>query len=1263
MKIRRYFLVFASALAAGVLPAAAAVPPEVTQTIQCSQPDPVPAASFSCQDNWGLDPIDRRPADPGFFDGAYHYRWTGQGVHVYVLDAGIHVDPSGAEDPGNAEEFGGRIGNGYSEHKIVLTPTTDDCSTNSHGTRVASVIGGSHYGVAKGVTLHPVKYGWNCSDFYIQGFVRSLRFIRDDISAARNQDSSYMAVVNVSTNIPKLWGNFATEQCVGDDGTTAYLCFDLIHQIADEIIDLGVPVVVSAGNYDNAEGVKPSSFTPSDVARAFVIGGVTRSNARWRMDGTEPDYADLCDPGPTNPSSRPQCGSNYGSEVDLWAPAEFIRAAYNAGQDFIGRPIDLTIAQSSGVLSGTSFAAPHVTGVIALYMEKFKAENGRHPTVAEVWAFLAANAVRDALTNLGAGSPNLLLNTHFQVGPRPAADSFSTPRDTVLGILYSSLLANDPGTGLEVVLTGFSDPPHGTIEICCNPSGFRYIPDPGYLGPDSFTYTVEDEDGLRGTATVSVQVVAGPIANDDSFTTPGGTQLSILYSSLLANDQGTGLEVVLTGFSDPPHGTIAVCCNPAGFKYTPDPGYVGPDSFTYTVEDDFTLRDTAVVSITVSNRSPIAVNDSATTDRDVPVTIAVLANDSDPDGQPLSVTIVGGGAVINPNQTITYTPPAGFVGTTSFPYTISDGQGGIASATVTVTVRQPNRAPVANPDSFQTPQNTPLDFTCAQLLANDTDPDNDPRTVTSVGPPSSGTISCTSCNCRYTPVNGFVGNVTFPYTVSDGRGATASATNTITVFNRPPVAVNDTASTPQNLPVTIYVLANDSDPDGNPLTVQSVTQPANGSVAIQPGGGAVIYTPGSTGSASFSYTVSDGKGGAATASVSVTILPPNMPPDARGDQRAVPQGLSTQIPHGGLLGNDFDADGHTLTIASFNTAGLLGTLSCPAGGTSCTYTPPPGYTGVTSYTYTASDGHGSTDTATVKLKVGLTQSLPVAIDDLLTTTRNVARSFTIFDVLANDFDANGDVLTVQIGSGPRDYGSMSCTSPNYNCTYTPNSGFVGLDRFAYTVSDGADGSASAFLKMAVLPPATPVLDAREDQISTSQNMQRYIGYGLLRSNDYDPEADPLTITSVDSTGLNGSLECDAGGCLFRPALYFAGTTKFRYTVSDGHGNSDTAIVRIKVGVSNSAPVAANDALTTPKNTPLRFSIFDLMKNDSDAENDPLNLTVYPYASRGTVTCSTPQYWCTYTPHANVTGTDTFTYILSDGIAYSATATINVTVTP
>ncbi len=126
----------------------------------------------------------------------------------------------------------------------------------------------------------------------------------------------------------------------------------------------------------------------------------------------------------------------------------------------------------------------------------------------------------------------------------------------------------------------------------------------------------------------------------------------------------------------------------------------------------------------------------------------------------------------------------------------------------------------------------------------------------------------------YTPASGYAGGDAFTYTVSDGNGGDATATVSVTVsaVNHPPTAVNDTASTAYQTPTTVAVLANDSDPDGDPLAVASVTQPAHGNAAIN-ADGSVTYTPaaGFSGSDSFTYTVSDGWGGTASATVSVSV--------------------------------------------------------------------------------------------------------------------------------------------------------------------------------------------------------------------------------------------------------------------------------------------------------------------------------------------------------------------------------------------------------
>jgi hypothetical protein len=274
---------------------------------------------------------------------------------------------------------------------------------------------------------------------------------------------------------------------------------------------------------------------------------------------------------------------------------------------------------------------------------------------------------------------------------------------------------------------------------------------------------------------------------------------------------------------------------------------------------------------------PIIVTpDSATTNENTAVTVSVLANDSDSDGDTLSVTAVTQGAhgsVVNNGTTVNYTPNTNFHGTDSFTYTASDGVGNQASATVTITVVD-NSTVTANNDSVTTNENTPV---TVSVLANDSDSDGDTLSVTAVTQGTHGSVVNNGTTVNYTPNTNFHGTDSFRYTASDAAGNQASATGTITVVDNSTVtANNDSVTTNKNTPVTISVLANDSDSDGDTLSVTAITQGAHGSLVNN--GTTVTYTPNADfhGTDSFTYTASDAAGNQATGTVFVliTLVPP-----------------------------------------------------------------------------------------------------------------------------------------------------------------------------------------------------------------------------------------------------------------------------------------------------------------------------------------------------------------------------------------------------
>jgi VCBS repeat-containing protein len=224
--------------------------------------------------------------------------------------------------------------------------------------------------------------------------------------------------------------------------------------------------------------------------------------------------------------------------------------------------------------------------------------------------------------------------------------------------------------------------------------------------------------------------------------------------------------------------------------YTPNANYNGSDNFTYTASDGLGGNTVGTVNVAINpvNDPPVANTDPATTNEDTPVIVAVLANDTDADGNALSVTNKTDGAhgtvVINPDNTVTYTPDANYNGSDNFTYTASDGLGGNTVGTVNVTINPVNDPPVAVSDSANTTQDVPVTI---PVLVNDTDVENDPLSVTGTTNPVHGTVVINPDNTvTYTPASGYSGADSFGYTISDGHGGTASASVALTVNPPPP---------------------------------------------------------------------------------------------------------------------------------------------------------------------------------------------------------------------------------------------------------------------------------------------------------------------------------------------------------------------------------------------------------------------------------------------------------------------------------------------
>jgi len=445
------------------------------------------------------------------------------------------------------------------------------------------------------------------------------------------------------------------------------------------------------------------------------------------------------------------------------------------------------------------------------------------------------------------------------------------------------------------------------------------------------------------------------------------------------------------------------------------------------------------------NSAPDANADSATTAYNTEVTVDVVANDTDPEGDTLSVksyTQPAHGTVTQTDSKLTYAPEDGFSGTDTFNYTVTDGALD-DSTTVTITVdEKPNTAPDAKDDSATTAYNEAVTI---DVLANDTDEENDELSLVSTTQPSHGTVEISNGKVIYTPEDNFSGIDTFTYTISDSNGAEDTATVNVTVEeeeNTAPDAKDDSATTEYNTAVTIDVLANDIDEDT--LSIQSVTQATHGTVNQVDG--KVTYTPdnGFSGTDTFNYTATDGEL-EDTAQVTVTVKEAvNTAPKAEDDTAVTAYNTAVTVD---VMSNDTDVDGDTLSIESYGQASH-GTVSQVDG--KLTYTPENGFSGIDTFTYTVTDGDLE-DSATVTVTVNeedAKNTAPNANSDSATTKYNSA---VTINVVSNDTDAEGDTLSIKSYTQPS-HGSVSQVDSQLE--YTPVDGFSGTDTFTYTVTDG-----------------------------------------------------------------------------------------------------------------------------------------------------------------------------------------------------------------
>ncbi|WNS33938.1 Ig-like domain-containing protein [Enterobacter asburiae] len=885
------------------------------------------------------------------------------------------------------------------------------------------------------------------------------------------------------------------------------------------------------------------------------------------------------------------------------------------------------------------------------------------------------------------GRDNGVQTAALDITVTPVQDAHDDSRTAHAGAPVTvDVLTNDGFTNGDKAITGVTDGAHGTVSI--SNGQVVYTPTSGYVGNDSFTYTVTS-GGIEETATVYLTLTnSAPTlphwtainGEDSPIGIPGllldtssdadGDTLTVTDFTVNGTTWQAGETANLAGY-----GSLTITSD-GSVTFIPVADWNGNvPVVTYTATDG---RDNGSVTSTLTiqyNAIPDAVDDNATTHAGVAKVIDVLANDrfSNSDKAVTAVTQGNNGSVAIENGKVRYTPNAGFNGTDSFTYTVTSG-GVTETATVNVTIA--NIAPVAHDDFTWTAEDTTLTRSAATgLLANDSDDDNDALAITQF---STGTqiyaagqtatlagMGDLTINAdgsyTFVPVADWNGAVQpILYQVSDGNGGFSVATLLLTV-NPIADAVNDSVSTHADVPVVIDALDNDSFSNSD-QTITGVTAAAHGTVTIE--NNTLVYRPnaGYVGSDTFDYTVtSGGKTETATVTVDVTNVAPRLTsvPTISTPEDTTLNSTAAQ----NLLTNAHDDDGDALAVTEFTVGGTrylagdtatlagYGDLTIRADG-SFTFVPVADWNGVPpAATYTISDGKdGGVSTATLAFSV-----TPVADakDDTASTHAGVA---VTIDALHNDSFSNADKAIIDVDQGQ--HGSV--TIENGQLVYRPVAGYVGQDTFTYTVESG--GVRETANVTVTLTNSVPVATGE-----TVASPEDYEARGDLLLNDRDADGDPLFIAgftvggqtaqpgdTVQLAGVGALTVNRDGSYRFTPVADWNGTAPVvTYTVSDGNdGGTATATLAITV-----TPVAdvKDDSATTHAGVPVTI---DAIGNDRFVNPDQA-ITGVTQGAHGSVAIENGQL--VYTPNAGYVGQDTFTYTVTSG-GVTETAAVSVVMT-
>jgi len=743
------------------------------------------------------------------------------------------------------------------------------------------------------------------------------------------------------------------------------------------------------------------------------------------------------------------------------------------------------------------------------------------------------------------------------------------------GAISVNVLGNDsdPCNGSLNVSSITSEPENGSVQLVMGVP--MYEPDEDFVGDDSFSYEVCNDCGSCETASVSVNVCGDPAAcNNDTLVVcvEPVVPVTICVTDFCALEDGTQSII---GATTTFNCSIEILTNLC-IEYTQLPGFVGTDTIVIVGMDGTGAMDTVIVLAVQCDEPPICEleSDMETTDQDTPIIIDVLGNDILECGNcidPADITNITAGpdngtAVINLDGTVTYTPDAGFSGMDFFTYEVCDCEDNCYEANAVITVN-----PIVLPtieavlDQDTTASNTPVSVS---VLDNDL---GDNIIISEVCDPSNGTAVIFGMNVVYVPDPEFAGLDTFCYVICTDVAPIVCDTADIIIFvedmtddypvivDENEVPVNDTIYNVTFVDSTETIICLDAiDPNDEEVEI-TILENGELGIGVLDEDGCLVYEAGpNTGMDTIIIIACDEPDPDVLCDTLVVIIDimepgPNNPPMIFPNDTLCYE-TPEDTPYADcldIIDPEDDDFGITITQNGSNGTLTLDSLTC------WTYIPNENYNGMDTIYIDVCDEFGNCTQGVIKIDVLPVNDAPVAVNDGDMTDPSTP---VVIDVLGNDFDVDGDMLTVKTIVEDPANGEAFIDTLNGTITYVPFDGFSGLDSFMYAIQDeeGLCDTATVFV---IVGESMIPIAANDDEEDTPCGEPVTID---VLANDVFTNADITFFTNP----ANGTIELDntTGIFTYTPNEGFCDDTDcFTYTLTDMFGQSDIAEVCINIG--------------------------------------------------------------------------------------------------